>query len=381
LKLARPELKKIRMPGNGGTMRKRNNLSLVVAIVTLLALTAGTELTSGKIYNQNKQFDEAVTILKVAMEKEPDNWEVYYQIGYSYSNLDSVALAYESFSRAKELNSKKATADSDNNILSNYARHYKLGQAAFGRQDYATAAQEFGVASLADPRQSASHFNRAVAFSRLAESDSTYAPRTLHEAEQALELSGPDDPNYTKALSLVGRELIALGRVDDAPARFQKLIEESPTNFGVLEEIGNDALGRSQWKGAAVFLGLAADARSAAGMESFETYYNAGVANYSLGRQQAEAGAPADESLGKASAFYEKALQMRPDDPQTTLNLVATNVVRKDWAEASLWGERYVSQNSSDPRGWQFLARIYTEMGEKEKAADAMKRFEALRSQ
>ena len=358
---------------------KRNGVLAAIGVTMLLVLTGGTELTSGKIYNQNKQFKEAVAALTVAMEKEPDNWEVYYQIGYSYSNLDSVALAYQNFTKAKELNPKKATADSDNNIQSNYARHYKLGQSAFGRQDYTAAAQEFGIASQADPRQSAAHFNRAVAFARLAETDSTYALRTLQEADLALAQAKPDDPNYTKALSLVGRQLIALGREEEAPARFQKMIDENPASFPVLEEIGTDALQRQQWKGAAIFLELTATARAAAGEESFDVYYNIGVANYNLGRQAS--GETADASLARAVEFYEKALGIRPDDAQTTLNLVATNVVRKNWPDASLWGEQYVSGNPDDARGWQFLARIYTELGETDKAADATRRFEALRSQ
>jgi tetratricopeptide (TPR) repeat protein len=363
---------------------RHTRLFTVLAVLTLLATTGGTELTSGKIYNQNGQYQEAITILKVAIEKEPDEWEAHYQIGFSYSNLDSVALAYAHFTKAKELNAKKATKDADNNIQSNYARHYKLGQSAFGRQDYAMAAKEFGIASLADPRQSAAHFNRAVAFSRLAETDSTYAERTLREAEQALDLSEPSDPNYPKALALVGRQLIALGREDDAPARFQKLIAESPASYPLLEEIGNDALARQQWKGASVFLGLTAEARAAAGEESYEVYYNAGVAHYQLGREIAKD--PAGEEAAaahfdQAIAFYEKGLNVRPDDAQTVLNLVATSVVKKDWAGAALYGEKYVGQNPSDPRGWQFLARIYTELGDKDKAGDAMKRYEELRTE
>jgi tetratricopeptide (TPR) repeat protein len=354
---------------------------MLVAVVPVLIL-AGTELTSGKIYNQNEQYDEAVVALKAAIEKDPEDWEAYYQIGFAYSNLDSVGLAYASFARAIELNPKRATADAENNILSNYARHYKLGQSAFTRSDYDNAAREFGLASQADPRQSAAHFNRAVAFSRLAETDSTYAAATLKEAELALETSGPDDPNYSKSLALVGRQLVALGRADEATARFQKMVDENPEDFGVLEDIGVDALAREQWETAAIFLGLAVDARKAAGQENFETCYNAGVANYHVGRELAETDPDAsNEHLVAAVALYEQALRQTPDDPATTLNVVATQFVRKDWPEAAYWGERYVSQNAEDPRGWQFLARIYTAMGDEEMAADATRRYEALRGQ
>jgi tetratricopeptide (TPR) repeat protein len=240
------------------------------------------------------------------------------------------------------------------------------------------------MASLADPTESGAHFNRAVAFSRLAETDSTYAPLTLEEADRALKLTGPSDPNYPKALALVGRQLVVLDRVEEAPAHFKTLIEESPASYPVLEEIGNDALNQKRWKGAAVFLKMTTEARAAAGEESFDVYYNTGVAFYNLGRETAKD--PANEAvanghLDEAIAFYDKALTLREDDPQTVLNIVAVTVVKKDWPNASLWCEKYVSVSPDDPRGWQFLTRIYTELGDADKAADARRRFEQLSSQ
>lgn len=362
---------------------KQTRLFTILGVLSLLALTGGTETTSGILYNRNGQYHEAIKILTKALDDNPKDWEAHFQIGYSYSQLDSVELAYSHFMTAKELNPKKAR-DIDNNVQSNYAKHYKLGQGAFTRQDYTTAAHEFGMASLADPTQSASHFNRAVAFSRIAETDSTYAPQTLAEADRALELTDPTDPNYPKALALVGRQLVALDRVDEAPARFERLIAETPASFPVLEEIGNDALNRRQWHGAAVFLKMTSEARAAAGEESFDVYYNTGVANYNLGREAAQDSAAADAANGyldEAIAFYQKALTLREDDPQTVLNIVAVTVVKKDWAEASLWCEKYVTVSPEDPRGWQFLARIYNELGDKEKALDATQRYEQLRNQ
>jgi tetratricopeptide (TPR) repeat protein len=361
---------------------KRSVLFTIIGVVGVLALTGGTETTSGKIYFQNEQYEDGVTILKVALEKDSEDWEAHFYIACCYSNLDSVGLAYDHFRRAIELNPKKATRDADNNIQSNYARHYKLGQSAFSKSDYVGSAREFGIASLADPTQSAAHFNRAVAFSRLAETDSTYSQKTLEEADLALESSSPDDPNYPKALALVGRELVNLGREDEAPGRFQGLIDDSPSNFPILEEIGIDALNRQQWRGATIFLTLTCEARAAAGQENFEIYYNTGVAYYSLGRELRDTNAAAaDSCFDEAIVYYEKALYMRPDEQQTILNIVATSVVKEDWSGASLWGEKYVSINPTDQRGWQFLYKIYTELEAPAKATDARNRYEALRTQ
>ena len=64
--------------------------------------------------------------------------------------------------------------------------------------------------------------------------------------------------------------------------RFNRLIEEDPTSYTVIEEIGTDLLNAENWKRRAVFLKLAAEARTKAGVEDFKIYYNLGVAQYRL---------------------------------------------------------------------------------------------------
>jgi tetratricopeptide (TPR) repeat protein len=292
-------------------------------------------------------------------------------MGYAYSMLDSVALAYQHFMKAKELDPKKASNVADN-IQHNYAKHYKLGQSSFSRQDYSAAAAEFGMATQSDPTQASAHYNLAVAYTMLAESDSTYREKSLAEADKVLELSNPSETNYTKALQLAGVQLVALGREGEAVNRFSRLVEEDPNNFAIVEEMGTQQLNAENWKGAAVFLKLAADARKKAGREDFSTYYNLGVAQYRL---RSENPAMIDEAI----ASYEKALTITPDDASTVFNIQVAYMAKQDWANAATWGEKYVSVSSADPKGWQYLARCYSELGDQEKAREALARYEQLR--
>jgi tetratricopeptide (TPR) repeat protein len=348
--------------------------TLLILGVTLLyaaAAVAGTETTSGTIYNQNGQYPEAVVILKKAIAKDPKDSKAHFQIAFAYSKLDSVALAYEHFMKAKELDPKKANDVADN-IASNYARHYKVAQNAFVRDDFASAAAEFGLATQADPTQASAHYNLAVTYSRLAESDSTYHEKALAEADKVLELSNPTEANYTKALQLAGRQLVELGRADEAVARFSRLIEEDPSKYQVIEEIGNDLVTDQNWKGAEVFLKMAADARTKVGKEDFTVYYNLGVADFNLRKEDP---AKIDEAIG----YYEKALGVQPDDPSTVFNLMVAHMAKEDWSNASVWGEKYASLSPSDPKGWQYLARCYSELGDKDKATEALARYQQLR--
>ena len=106
--------------------------------------------------------------------------------------------------KAKELDPKKTT-DVANNIQHNFAKHYKLGQSSFNRAGLAVASTEFDLATQRTPPRSAAYYNLAVAYARLAESDSTYHEKALIAADKVLELSNPTEANYTKALQLAGR--------------------------------------------------------------------------------------------------------------------------------------------------------------------------------
>ncbi len=116
-------------------------------------MSKSVETTSGIIYIQNKQYEEARKILLKAIAKDPKDGDAQFYIGIAYSELDSVAQAYQHFTIAKELQPKKAH-DIANNIQSNYARHYQLGQNAFKQTDVNKAANEFLLATQADPTQS-----------------------------------------------------------------------------------------------------------------------------------------------------------------------------------------------------------------------------------
>ncbi len=327
--------------------------------------------TSAKLRNQEGNFDLALDLCRQALAENPMDAEAHFQMGFAYSKLDSMAEAYSAFSKAAELDPKKKK-DAENNIQSNFAKHYKLGQSAYKRKDYATAATEFELARDANPEESRAYYNLGVAYGRLAENDSSKRQMAIDAYDKVLELSDPSDVTYVNALSGAGRELVRAGRAEDARERFSRLIEEDPTNYKMIEEIGNDLLNQQDWNGAAVFLKMAADARERIDSEDFTLYYNIGAALYNLRKDDPAA-------LQEAITFYEKALDVQPDEPQTMFNIVAAHVSLENWTEASEWCERYVDVQSSDPKGWQMLARCYSELDEKDKAREAMKRASELR--
>jgi Flp pilus assembly protein TadD len=330
--------------------------------------------TSAKLRNQEGNYEMAIDLAKQALAENPKDAEAYFQLGVSYSYLDSVSLAYDCFIKSMELDPKKKK-DAEDNIAHNFVKHLKLGQSAYKREDFKTASEEFEMATQADPTQSVGYYYLGISYYYLGrDEDKKYYGDAVKELDKVLELSNPSDSNYIKALELAGKALAATGREDEARERFQRLIEEDPTSYQVIEDIGNDLLTAQQWKAAAVFLEMAAEARSKIGAEDFTLYYNIGVAYYSMREEDPEA-------IDKAIMYYEKALDIQPDEPQTIFNIVVAYIAKQDYSGAIVWAEKYANINPTDSRAWQLLARCYSEVGEKDKAREALKRFEMLSEQ
>ncbi|HET6347665.1 MAG TPA: tetratricopeptide repeat protein [Candidatus Krumholzibacteria bacterium] len=363
---------------------KRQSLLTLLLVLAATAAFAGLHTRSGTVYVQNGQYDEAVRELKLAIEEDPNDAKAHFMIGVAYSNLDmkgkqlidsvaTVQLAYEHFTKAKELDKKKAY-DCDNNIQSNYARHYKSGQVDFNMNpsNYVGAAKEFRLATLASPEQSGAHYNLAVTYSRLALNDTTYYEKTLTEADQVLKLTEPSDPNYMRALQLAANTLVYLHRPDEAVERMRKTIEEDPSKYQVVEDMGNDLMTRQRWEGAAAFLKLAADGRSKVSADDATVLRNIGVCEFKMGKTD-----PAH--LDEAIAYYQKSLDVGGDDPDTVFDMMAAYITKPDWDNAALWGEKYVSLAPADAKGWQLLARCYGELGDDAKATEALNRYQQLK--
>jgi tetratricopeptide (TPR) repeat protein len=346
-------------------------LFVAALAIPALVIAKSVETTSGVIYIQNKQFEDARKILLKAIEKNPKDADGHFYLAVAYSELDSVALAYKHFNKAKELEPKKAR-DAANNIASNYARHYKFGQDAFKQQDVQRAAREFKMATEADPTQSAGHYNLAVMYSRLAMADSTYDAQTLVEADEVMKLTQPSDPNYTNSLVLATSALAEMGRVDEAVARVQTLVEKDPTKYATIENIGNKLFDQQNWKGAEAILELAAEARAKTGADDFDVYNRIGVARFKMRGED-------PTKVDGAIEAYTKALDLKPDDSATVFNLMVAHMFQKNWGDAASFGEKYVAMSPSDPLGWQSLGRCYTELGESDKATEALQRYQQLK--
>jgi tetratricopeptide (TPR) repeat protein len=344
--------------------------------------------TSAKLRNEEGNYDLAINLARQAIAQNPNDAEAYFQLGVSYSHLDSVGLAYKNFMKSVELdaNNKKREQDVNNNVKHNYSKHYNAGQAAFQDRDWNRAAGEFTKATMADPRESVAYYNLGVTYSRLAEEDSSYHEKAIDELDNALERATPDQSHYIDALALVGRELAEAGRVEEAISRFSRLMDEDPGSYEVIERLGSDRMSSQDWKGAAVFFEMAARARAKVGAEDHNIHFDIGRAYYNMRRGSPEAAAKAVES-------FERCLDLMPhgaSDPdeqrlideqkaQTILLIMDAARALQNWGKVISWGERYVVLLPDDERGWLLLSHAYNEYGDKDKARDCAERYAEIK--
>jgi tetratricopeptide (TPR) repeat protein len=352
---------------------------MVALAAVLVAGCKSVETTSAILHNQSGRYDLAIKTANEALAQNPNDAEAEFQLGIAYSKLDSVGLAYEHFRKAAKIDPKREEL-SENNIQSNFARHYNAALNALKDDDNESAAREFAKSIEADPVDPRGYSQLGTVYTRMADrsEDSTMADGYYNEAvenfDKVLELAKPQDKQYVDALRMAGEILAKQGRAQEAASRFNRLVEEDPTSYKAIEDIGYDLVNSKDWKGAALFLDLAAQARSKIGADEFNLYFNLGVVYFNVGKEARDAA-----TLDKAVKYYEKALAINPNDVPTVRNLMVVYVLTENWRSAAEWGERFVALSPDDIDGWRTLTRAYNELGDTEKAHRCELRFDELR--
>jgi tetratricopeptide (TPR) repeat protein len=354
----------------------------VVMIALVAAMGAGcksVETTSAILHNQSGRYDLAIKTANEALAANPNDAEAEFQLGLAYSYLDSVGLAYTHFRKSAQIDPNREK-DVQNNIQSNFAKHYNKALNSLKEDDQLAAAAEFERSIEADPVDEKGYSQLGIVYARLGDhsTDSTqsleYYNKAVAAFDKVLELAKPGDKPYLDALKYAGEILAKTGRAEDAASRFSRLVEEDPTTYSAIEDIGYDLVNAREWKGAALFLDLAAQARAKLGHDDATLFFNLGVVNFNLGKDNKD---PA--TLAKAVEYYEKALALNPTDAQTVRNGMVVYVYMENWRGAAEWGERYVALVPDDIDGWRTLTRAYYELGETEKAHRCELRYEELR--
>jgi len=216
-------------------MRKHVFMGIAILfVVTGFLGCRSTETTSAILHNNDGSYDLAIKFAKLGLEKNPQDAEAYYQLGYSYSKKDSMRLAYENFIKSAEFDPYKKDLV-QNNIQSNWARHYNNGINENALENMKGAVEEFDLATQADPRRLKSWLRLVRISFTLADEDSTYLGICYEAVDSLLLRLDKEHEDYINALSIIGRVSAFQGKIDQAVESFEALIEEDPTQVKSVE--------------------------------------------------------------------------------------------------------------------------------------------------
>jgi Tfp pilus assembly protein PilF len=352
----------------GRSQMRLSGVLLLIVISTLVVFQAckSVETTSAMIDYETGLFEKSIRNAKMAIEKNPNDATAYEYMALSYSQLDSMSLAYEAFQMAAKLDPKKL-GDVENNIKSNWAKHYNKGLGEFQSGNLEGAANEFALTTKADPRQVKGWLNLAKVYNNLSLDDSTYLQKAFDTVDTLMTKVTQNDEEYGDALALSGRVMIRRGDREQAMEIFEKLMFDDPANFEIVEEVGYDFSRNQEWNDAVMFLEMAADGRRKTESESFELYYNMGVIYFNT------------KDFMKAIDVLQEALRLQPGDKQATYSLLLTYYQAELYDEAVMLGQEYTTGIApDDPAGWQILSRSFSKKGMKIKAEEAFQKYREL---
>lgn len=347
-------------------MSKRNAV-LAVLVVSLFAMYAckSVETTSAMLHNEHGNYDKAIEMAKLAIEKNANDAEAHFQLGVSYSFTGDMTGAYREFTTAGSLDPKKL-ADAETNIKSNWAKHFNSGLSEFQTDNLAGASHEFEQATKADPRAIKGWLNLTKVAYAIAREDSTQYGLLYASVDTLLARAKEDDEDYGNVLALAGQVQVKRGMKEEATKIFEKLLLEDAANFEDVERAGNEYLIEKDWENAALLLQMAIEARKKTGAEDFESYYNLGVAYFNA------------KDCPKAVDAYINATTIDPENKQGQYSLLLTYYTCEMYDDAIVLGQQYTGKWPEDPNGWRILSLSYNKKGMKLKAEEAFQKFNEL---
>jgi tetratricopeptide (TPR) repeat protein len=370
-------------------------ISFLIGIVLTGFQCSSTELTSAKLYIEQKNFDKALDMLQKDVEKNPKSDEGYFYMGHVYGELGEVEKMIASFDKSLSISDKFATKIGEqkafhwyNNFdkgVSNFQRGNKVADPDSATIYYDRSVKFFKDAALIEPDSSDNYRNLAFVYLRTGKDEEAIDP-----LKKIIEMEKSED-GY-QYLGLVYYTLGANKNIDfknnhnlqdsiDAVAHFNSAIgvlEEGrklyPDNKDILVSLSESYVGANK-------IDVAMDAFKASveqdpGNQYFR--YNYGVLLLNANRFE------------DAEEQFKKALEIDQDYENAIYNLGVTyvkwgtlmneeaeaqGVISEDYKQkyelALPYLKRVVELDATNAQMWEILGKVYSVLGMQEEAANA----------
>lgn len=379
----------------------KNSKLIVVAFLMLSMLFVGyqcgsTEITSAKLYIQQKNWDKAVEVLQKEISKNPKSDEGYYLLGYVNGEQGNYKEMIENFNKslgisqgfAKNIDDSKKYywAQVFNRGVSFYSRGSKATDPDSQKVYYEKSISDFNAAIMIEPDSGDNYKNLAFVYLSKGDNESAIEPlKQLINREKAL-----DGYRFLGEVYYVnGTNLKSQGKDAEAKEQFNKSIQVldeglkyHPNNSDLLLTLSNAYIGADRTSEAIEPFRKGVEAEP----ENKYYRYNYGVLLLGI------------NDFAGAETQFKKAVEIDPAYDNAVYNLGVTYVkwgayLSKKADEENKFSDEYkvkyqaalpyleqaVQMKDANAQTWELLAKVYSVLGMQNEAKHAFEEADKLR--
>lgn len=382
-----------------------------VSILALLAMVFGiaafqcssTELTSARLYIQQKNYDKAIEVLEQEVAKNPNSAEGYYLLGYVYGEQSDIENMIVNFDKSLKVD-KSFEANITDSRNFHWQDQFNKGVGLFNRATKTTSEdtskmyfdrsiKSFENAILCQPDSVDTYKNLVFAYLNVDMEDEAIKPlekiiemshsadsyamlgeiyynRGIESSNTYRDTNNPEDslaalgyynqtidlleqgrthhPNDSDMLLILSNSYVNADRLDEAMASFEKGVTSDPDNKFYKYNYGVLLLGANEFERAAVQFKGAADLDP----EYTNALYNLGVTYVKWGSELRDASLEAEDQNKEYEDKFKAAI-----DPL----------------------KQYLEVKPDDANVWELLGKIYANLGMSEESKESFEKADSYR--
>ena len=364
---------------------------------------SSTELTSARLYIQQKNFDKALEVLQEEVTKNPKSDEGYYLLGYVYGEKGEMDKMIESFDQSlsisnkfsKEITESRAYhwANSFNKGVNLFQRGNKTVDADSSKMFYEMSVNEYQNAIMMQPDSAETYRNLAFVYLTMGKNKESIEPLQklvdLEKSEDGYQYLG--EVYFTLASNKmidfrndgVSKDSIeAVEMFDKAIEVLEEGRKVYPENADMLVALSNSYIGANK-------IDVAMEAfKEGVEKEPDNKFYRYNYGVLLLGAEMFE---DAETQFLKAieidngyeNAIYNLAVTYVKWGTELNKNAEEQGVISEDYKKkyemALPYLEKVVEQDPENGQIWELLGKVYSVLGMQEDAENAFKKADELR--
>ena len=378
-------------------------IALLFGITFMGFQCSSTELTSARLYIQQKNFDKALEVLQNEVTQNPKSDEGYYLMGYVYGEKGEMEKMIESFDQSlaisnkfsKEINESRAYqwANSFNKGVNLFQRGSKTADKDSSKMYYDMSVNEYQNAIMMQPDSAETYRNLAFVYLTMGNNEESIAPLQklvdLEKSEDGYQYLG--EVYYTLASNKMINFKNSGSQQDSTEAveLYNKAIvvlEEGrklyPENADMLVALSNSYIGANK-------IDVAMDAfKEGVEKEPDNKFYRYNYGVLLLGAEMFE----------DAETQFLKAIEIDNEYENAIYNLAVTYVkwgtdlnkkaedqgvisedYKKKYEMALPYLEKVVEKDAENGQIWELLGKVYSVLSMQEDATNAFNKADELR--